>query len=62
MTVTKCSPPQGSLSFPRLFFFNLFLQIISGAFPPNDQFSNPFIIFCDHQESLGLGIYFEKPE
>lgn len=26
MTVIKCSPPQSRVGFPRLFFFNLFLQ------------------------------------
>lgn len=51
MIITNCSSPQGSLSFPRLFFFNLVLQTISRAFPHNAQFSSPFIIFIDHQKS-----------
>lgn len=46
--------PQSPISFPRLsFFFSLFIRTkttsISVAFPHNDHFSSPFIIFIDHR-------------
>lgn len=45
-----------TVSFPGLFFFNLFLQnkklnSVSVAFPHTHQFPSPFIIFIDYQQS-----------